>query len=291
VDSEVFDHTSVLRFLERRFGVAEPNISPWRRAVCGDLTSAFDFTRVDHGNFLRRLPDTAVAAARAAALPGRATPTSPADIEIPVQETGVRRSRALPYRCRVSGAIDTVAGKISLDFANSGTAAAVLHVYDRYRLDRIPRRYTVGAGERLQDHWLPAETGAYDLWLLGPNGFHRHYRGRIDQDWIDAQVEPGPGDRIRLQLRNSGAAECRLRLSASAYAGVPEGEFTLAAGGKRTIEWPSDPAGGWYDVRLSDPQQPGWQQRLAGRVETGRDSISDPAMGGAALLWQEPAAH
>jgi phospholipase C len=35
VDSEVFDHTSVLRFLERRFGVAEPQISPWRRAVCG----------------------------------------------------------------------------------------------------------------------------------------------------------------------------------------------------------------------------------------------------------------
>jgi phospholipase C len=32
VSSEVFDHTSVIRFLERRFGVAEPNISGWRRA-------------------------------------------------------------------------------------------------------------------------------------------------------------------------------------------------------------------------------------------------------------------
>ena len=38
-NSQVFDHTSVIRFLERRFGVFEPNISPWRRAVCGDLTS------------------------------------------------------------------------------------------------------------------------------------------------------------------------------------------------------------------------------------------------------------
>ncbi|MDH4745910.1 DUF756 domain-containing protein [Sphingomonas sp. CBMAI 2297] len=36
VNSELADHTSVLRFLERRFGVLEPNISPWRRAVCGD---------------------------------------------------------------------------------------------------------------------------------------------------------------------------------------------------------------------------------------------------------------
>src|SRR5262249_27464773 len=43
VCSEVFDHTSIIRFMERRFGVKEPNITPWRRAVCGDLTSAFDF--------------------------------------------------------------------------------------------------------------------------------------------------------------------------------------------------------------------------------------------------------
>ena len=41
--SEVFDHTSTLRFLEKRFGVREENISYWRRTVCGDLTSAFDF--------------------------------------------------------------------------------------------------------------------------------------------------------------------------------------------------------------------------------------------------------
>ncbi|MGQ3183685.1 MAG: alkaline phosphatase family protein, partial [Brevundimonas aurantiaca] len=43
VNSQAFDHTSVLRFIETRFGVQEPNISPFRRAVCGDLTSAFNF--------------------------------------------------------------------------------------------------------------------------------------------------------------------------------------------------------------------------------------------------------
>jgi len=43
VCSEVFDHTSIIRFMEQRFRVMEPNISPWRRSVCGDLTSAFDF--------------------------------------------------------------------------------------------------------------------------------------------------------------------------------------------------------------------------------------------------------
>jgi phospholipase C len=40
VSSEVFDHTSVLRFLETRFGVEVPNLSAWRRQATGDLTSA-----------------------------------------------------------------------------------------------------------------------------------------------------------------------------------------------------------------------------------------------------------
>ncbi len=43
VNSQVADHTSVLRFIEARFGVVESNISPWRRAVAGDLLSCFNF--------------------------------------------------------------------------------------------------------------------------------------------------------------------------------------------------------------------------------------------------------
>lgn len=52
VSSETFDHTSLLRFLETRFGVPIPNrdpstqtpgLSPWRRRTVGDLTGAFNF--------------------------------------------------------------------------------------------------------------------------------------------------------------------------------------------------------------------------------------------------------
>ena len=43
VCSDVFDHTSILRFLERRFGTPVPNLSAWRRAAVGDLTSALNF--------------------------------------------------------------------------------------------------------------------------------------------------------------------------------------------------------------------------------------------------------
>src|ERR1700677_1253548 len=47
VASEVFDHTSQLRFLEERFGVTAPNISSWRRHTAGDLTSALHPKRSD----------------------------------------------------------------------------------------------------------------------------------------------------------------------------------------------------------------------------------------------------
>ena len=36
----VFDHTSLLRFIETRFGVEVPNLSSWRRATTGDMTRA-----------------------------------------------------------------------------------------------------------------------------------------------------------------------------------------------------------------------------------------------------------
>jgi phospholipase C len=43
VCSDVFDHTSVLRLIERRFGAEVPNLSKWRRSVSGDLTTVFNF--------------------------------------------------------------------------------------------------------------------------------------------------------------------------------------------------------------------------------------------------------
>src|SRR5437016_8516319 len=48
VSSDLFDHTSVLRFLETRFGAEVPNLSAWRRATVGDLTSALNFKAPDH---------------------------------------------------------------------------------------------------------------------------------------------------------------------------------------------------------------------------------------------------
>jgi phospholipase C len=47
VSHDTFDHTSLLRFLETRFGAEVPNLSSWRRSAVGDLTSAFNFVKVN----------------------------------------------------------------------------------------------------------------------------------------------------------------------------------------------------------------------------------------------------
>ncbi len=75
-----------------------------------------------------------------------------------------------------------VNGKLQLLFSNTGKAAAVFHVYDKLHLDRLPRRYMVEAGKMLDDSWaaMTDDGGAYDLWVLGPNGFHRHFKGNLN---------------------------------------------------------------------------------------------------------------
>jgi phospholipase C len=43
--SDTFDHTSILRFIETRFGVPVPNLTAWRRSVTGDLTTALALSK------------------------------------------------------------------------------------------------------------------------------------------------------------------------------------------------------------------------------------------------------
>jgi len=98
VCSQSFDHTSVLQFLERFTGVAEPNISDWRRKTFGDLTSVFRFGQPSARP--PALPDTAgllhQAHYTAASLP--APPIPGADQQMPVQEKGRRKRITGPSR-------------------------------------------------------------------------------------------------------------------------------------------------------------------------------------------------
>ncbi len=96
VNSQVFDHTSVGRFLEKRFGIKVAAISPWHRAISGDLTTAFDFASPNDPRF-PDLPDQSNWSASDAHQQTLPAPTAPATPQPLFQETGVRFSRALPY--------------------------------------------------------------------------------------------------------------------------------------------------------------------------------------------------
>jgi len=91
VSSDLFDHTSVLRFLETLFGAEVPNLSAWRRATVGDLTSALNFKKPDQS--LPNLPSTLPAAQQAiqqcaANLAGTTPYLVPGTQTVPTQESG-----------------------------------------------------------------------------------------------------------------------------------------------------------------------------------------------------------
>ncbi len=270
VNSQVFDHTSVIRFLEQRFDFHEPNIAPWRRAVCGDLTSAFDFTAVDRVPFAA-MPDPRADAVRAAAIPKQVSPQAPVTADLPWQEPGIRRARPLPYALTVS---ETIAdGAIRLRFAAGGSAAAVFHVYDRTDIRTAPRRFTVEPGRSLDGRWVFPANGRYDLWVLGPNGFHRHFAGgRADPASLATTAWTVTEGDLVLHLPTEHRVLGLVAHVERIGAGAVSERLTDAR-----HRWPLRDSFGWYDVTLSATAVPGYRRRVAGRVDTsGRATCSDP---------------
>jgi phospholipase C len=287
VNSEVFDHTSTIRFIEKRFGVHEPNISAWRRAVTGDLTSCFNFATPNDADVVAHLPHTAALDARSRKLPGTTTPAPAPMPVLPEQEKGMRPSRALPYELHVDAGVSLEPHGMQLTFANSGRAAAVFHVYDRLRLDAAPRRYTVEAGKQLQGTWPADDTnGAYDLWVLGPNGFHRHFAGAVvgplPHPRVQVRYAPEEGA-LYLAVLNNGTQPLDLSVAANAYFDSAPQRQQAAPGQQAQWRWLLADSHDWYDFTLLVEGVAGYAQRFAGRMETGRDGMSDPAMGGIAL--------
>lgn len=326
VNSQAFDHTSVIRFLEARFGVQEPNISPFRRAMLGDLTSAFNFANPNNEPLPTLAGRKTLAEADALRAAQQALPqiTPPPGRGLPVQATGWRPSRALPYELHATAHANDRLGQLRMVFRNTGRAGAVFHVYDKLKLDAMParqpvpadpaallafrdsqypqpRRYAVQPGKLLDDSWaVQADSaGRYDLWVLGPNGFHRRFKGDLtalrgrQAAAPEVQLTYDPrGNGIRLEARNDGLAPVVLQVrSNQAYgpltatgSGAAGGtgmawEFRFTGRGEQSLYWNLDATGGWYDLVVTSSSDASFLRRLAGRVETGRHTVSDPAMG------------
>ncbi len=106
VCSEIFDHTSTLRFIESRFGVEVPNLSQWRRDNTGDLTSAFDFG--NSNTSAPSLPPISTSVKSMAGTTdcsigtviGAVEPLAMPSVQsVPDQETGMRKKRPPAKSC------------------------------------------------------------------------------------------------------------------------------------------------------------------------------------------------
>ncbi|MBT1090516.1 phosphocholine-specific phospholipase C [Streptomyces sp. Tu102] len=273
VCSETLDHTSILRFMENRFGVKETNISPWRRAICGDLTSAFDFARKDSRP--AALPDTDDYEPQDRERHPDYKPVPPAAGDMPKQERGLRPSRPLKYAPHVDGSVDAAAGKFTLSFASGAKAGAAFHITSGNRTDG-PWMYTTEAGKGMADTWNSAYSGgSYDLTVHGPAGFVRWFKGsnKVAGPEVTARHQ---GDDIELTFTNKGTTSVRLKI-ANGYGGRPS-TVTVRPGAKvcRTVDLAASRR--WYDLTVTSESDPAFLRRFAGHVENGRPGVSDPAI-------------
>jgi phospholipase C len=282
VDSEVFDHTSLIRFIEQRFGrhhpgLIETNITPWRRAVVGDLTSAFDFDSPNEAKV--SLPSTSAYVPPDATRHPSYVPVPPTTPSLPKQEPGVRPSRRLPYElhAHLGGAPD---GGVKIHFRNTGRSAAVFQVRAGDGQSG-PWTYTVAPADELADTFA---TGAssYDLSVYGPNGFFREFKGALPSAEsgrpklaVKAFYHSEPG--ITLEIENIGLTAATVSIN-DAYA-LRTTHHRIEAGRRLSWHYALGASFGWYDLTIEEDSDPGFRHRVAGHVENGQDSVSDPAFG------------
>jgi phospholipase C len=317
VCSQVFDHTSVLQFLEtfltHKTGtkVEEPNISRWRRTVCGDLTSAFQSFHGDKVATLEPPPRDAfieqIHRAQFKDLPAGYHALTSEEIEqirgnpgasplLPRQEAGVRRSCALPYELAVEGELNnerthfTIRFEARKELFGARSAGSPFTVFARTASGEMQiRSYAVAAGEHLEDSWKVAEFegGLYHLRVYGPNGFFREFIGsqadplvdvrfdssrkRGDGTALSGDIEIVAGNRDRRQA-------CTIEVRDNSYKNPTQSRM-LAPEERVTLTIDAQKSSGWYDVSVRTITGERFHKRYAGRVETGKWTTSDPAMG------------
>jgi phospholipase C len=277
VNSEVFDHTSLIRFLEQRFGVTEPNITPWRRAVAGDLTSAFDFDSPNKS--VVHLPSTAAYEPPNQNRYPDFVPPVPADQELPGQEPGTRPARAVPYELHVHGEVGTGDAAFQLHLNNTGNAAAVFHVRSGDG-QTGPWTYTIGAGDQVFDSLGSRNDASYDLSVFGPNGFLRRFAGSLGTGGPLVTVRviyDKDADGIALAIHNQSSNAEKVKV-VDAYSGKTS-NFVLHPHSDVVVFEELHKTFRWYDLTVEVASDAKFARHIAGHVESGRDSRTDPAIG------------
>ncbi|RKR80305.1 phospholipase C [Mucilaginibacter gracilis] len=319
VNSQVFDHTSTLQFLEdflsKKTGknISEPNISQWRRTVCGNLTSVFrpyhsdgipspDFVTKDafletiHKAKFKKLPTTYQLFNKQEAEQFNANPSA-----FLKQESGVKPSNALPYQLHVNGKLsaDKKTFEIAFDNRNevfgSKTQGCPFNVYapgnclqPNQTFDAVRTwAYAVSAGDKLADSWpLHAfENDKYHLRVYGPNGFYREFTGNaadpditIEVDYERSLTKNKLTGNVILKLTNTSNQHHTVLVTDNAYK-TNKLQKALPPGHTETLVLNLSTSHNWYHFTVNITGTNAFSRQYAGRVETGKPGFTDPLMG------------
>ncbi len=318
VNSQLFDHTSTLMFLENfiamKYGktVKEENISAWRRAVSGDLTSAFRpyDSKEPQLDFLNRDQFViGIEQARYKEIPSNYGQLPAAAIDdinrdhrhssfTSHQEPGERPACALPYELYAVGGFtsDRTQFELRLTAGNSvygGKAAgAPFNVYLRNLIETSgggfrAATFAVRPGDTLHPQFPLSlfRDSRYSVEVQAPNGFYRSFTGSLNSWHVQVETEyEEKGSKLTgnllVHLRNSSPEILTVTVADNSYkAGTITKTFGPGHGDSVVLHLKR--SHGWYDFTVKANGSDG-EARFAGRVETGRASMSDPAMGSVA---------
>ncbi len=319
VNSELFDHTSSLQFLEnfleKKFHkkITEENITQWRRTICGDLTSVFrpyNGEKINPPQFLDKQPFIeGIHQAQFRETPANFKKLSAAEIDqinndpalspyFPKQEKGIRPACGLPYELYANGHFSKdrksyeIAFKAGSSIFGDKAAGSPFRVYAINPYQKEVLRawdYSVAAGDGLQDEWNIAdfEKGDYHLRVYGPNGFYREFMGNGDNPLvkIECNYEGSPQASLKLTgnivvtITNNDTHSHELSIIDNSYKGA-EMRKKVAAGDAVSVVLDLAKAYSWYDVSVKLKGYDLFEERFAGHVEDGTVSKTDPLMGG-----------
>ena len=204
IDSNVYDHTSMLQFLAAWTGVKPDNVTSWRSSVVGNLTAAFDF---ENPNFTipANVPTLSQTWALTQLTGGSTTPPK-ARSQMPAQEPGTRPHRPSNLQ----------------PFA----------VYPTAYLAATPTPVTVLPSAAGSYVWNAASTSSkYSFSVYGPDGFLATFTGAVvpatqttgQIPSVSAAPDAATAT-VTLTLANAGSTAISYTLTANDYEGThPDG--------------------------------------------------------------------
>ena len=309
VNSQLFEHSSTLRFLETfiegKFGknIKETNISPWRRAISGDLSSCFRpyDGSVPYLPFLERNKHLeAIEEAKERPFPIGFKPlesTERAELtanpehirKYVTQEPGTRPACALPYELYCDGGLTADRKNISVqlkagkNWHGERSAGAPFNIYchDTNHEDSMQvGTYAVAAGDRLNKNFDISlfNNKIYDVSIHAPNGFYRRFKGRTDGGalHISCEYRPLPHHGVTLRIKNT--SDKAIDVICASMSLTNKKNLHILPHETNQFEIETTHTHQWYDVTVTTSADSELLYVFAGHIETGEPSRTDPAM-------------